>query len=115
MRRVAGCRRSPFAGWLSATMVLPEDTQRLSGTSFILQWVQGFFSGDEYSREATKRVLLELGVFYLLISVGFLALYLTWRSNANLKKWKADLAAAVAKQKGRQFEPSDAAKLYGMF
>lgn len=43
-------------------MVLPEDTQRLSGTSFILQWVQGFFSGDEYSREATKRVLLEVSV-----------------------------------------------------
>lgn len=96
-------------------MVLPEDKQQLTGTSFILQWFESFFSGDEYSRAATRRVLLELAVFYVLIAVGFLALYLTWRSNANLKKWKADLAAAVSKQKGRQFEPSDAAKLYGMF
>lgn len=37
------------------------------------------------------------------------------RPTRSLKKWKADLAAAVSKQKGRQFEPSDAAKLYGMF
>ncbi len=30
-------------------------------------------------------------------------------------KWKRDLARTLAEQKGRKFEPSDAAKLYGMF
>lgn len=41
-------------------MVLPEDKQQLTGTSFILQWFESFFSGDEYSRAATRRVLLEV-------------------------------------------------------
>ncbi|KAL4434501.1 hypothetical protein ABPG75_000942 [Micractinium tetrahymenae] len=98
-------------------MVLPDDSQRQAalGASFILQWFESIFAEDEYARSATRRVLTELAVFYVFIGIGFLALYLTWRSNANLKKWKSDFAATIAKQKGRQFEPSDAAKLYGMF
>ena len=101
-------------------------------------------------------------MFYVLIAVGFLALYLTWRSNAqcvccgaavalplavpgrasllgarrfwaraaarlsaaarplrppwpSLKEWKRNLEATVARERGRRFEPGDAAKLYGMF
>lgn len=100
-------------------MVIPEDAQKRSGSSFLLQWLASFFSGDDYARAATRRVLIEvrgsppgpyscggwaaagackvapcafttpccppafqLAVFYVLILVGFLALYLTWRSNA---------------------------------
>ena len=37
------------------------------------------------------------------------------RTCRSLKKWKADMARALAQQKGRRFEPGDAAKLYGMF
>ncbi len=33
----------------------------------------------------------------------------------SLKKWKHDFAKTLSEQKGRQFEPPDAAKLYGMF
>lgn len=120
---------------------------------------------------------MQLAVFYVLIAVGFLALYLTWKSNAkcahsgmggapllcalvvdaaaaaglccvsgsvvvpsragphchlfgprcltqassspgchcSLKKWKRDLVVAVDRQRGRKFEPPDAAKMYGMF
>lgn len=41
-------------------MVLPDDQQKLTGTSFILQWFEEFFTGDDYSRAATRRVLLEV-------------------------------------------------------
>ena len=51
----------------------------------------------------------------MLIAVGFVALYLTWRSNSQLREWKRNLVTAIRDQRGRRFEPQDAAKLYGMF
>lgn len=43
-------------------MVLPDDGERQAapGASFILQWFQSIFAGDEYARSATRRVLTEV-------------------------------------------------------
>lgn len=43
-------------------MVLPDDGQRQAapGASFILQWFEGIFAGDDYARSATRRVLMEV-------------------------------------------------------
>ncbi|KAL6777774.1 hypothetical protein ACKKBG_A15595 [Auxenochlorella protothecoides x Auxenochlorella symbiontica] len=57
----------------------------------------------------------QLLVFYVLVAVGFGALILMWRSNIRLKALKRKVARAVREQRGRRFEPQDAARMYGMF
>lgn len=69
--------------------------------------------GDESSRQAARKFLVELSIFYLMVILGFGMLYFTWRSNARLKVWKMQLEDTITAQKGRSFEPQDAAKLYG--
>lgn len=96
-------------------MDVDREEQPSGGASFILRWLGSTFYGDDAARAATRHVLTELLVFYVFILIGFGALYLTWRSNSQLKEWKRELATAIKDQKGRKFEPQDAAKLYGMF
>ncbi|GAB4815741.1 hypothetical protein N2152v2_002787 [Parachlorella kessleri] len=84
------------------------------GWSYLLSFFLSQY-GDKSSRESAKRVLIELSIFYLLILIGFGMLWLTWRSNQRLKEWKANMTQAIRLQRGKSFEPQDAAKLYGMF
>lgn len=44
-------------------MVLPDDSERPAGASFILQWFGSIFAEDEYARAATRRVLMEVSRF----------------------------------------------------
>jgi hypothetical protein len=49
------------------------------------------------------------------VFVGFGGLWLTWRSNAQLRRLKAAAAAVVRDQRAARFDPEDGAKMYGMF
>lgn len=94
-------------------MVLPGEAVKPEAT-FLLSWLENWFAGDEYAKAATRRALLELLVFYIFIGLGFGLLYFTWKSNQNLRRWKADFKTTVEAQRGRKFE-ADTAKMYGMF
>ncbi|KAL6777773.1 hypothetical protein ACKKBG_A15595 [Auxenochlorella protothecoides x Auxenochlorella symbiontica] len=98
-------------------MGLDEEAAQLSkgGGAFILEWFTSIFYGDSQSAHATNKILQELLVFYVLVAVGFGALILMWRSNIRLKALKRKVARAVREQRGRRFEPQDAARMYGMF
>lgn len=67
------------------------------------------------STDATRRALIELFVFYVLIFIGFGTLWLTYKSNSRIRKIREDLKRTLHDQRGKKYEPPDDAKMYGMF
>lgn len=58
---------------------------------------------------------MQLLVLYVIIAVGFFALWITWRSSQNIRRLRENVGQVLRHQRGKAFEPNDEAKLYGMF
>jgi hypothetical protein len=58
---------------------------------------------------------MQILVFYLLVAVGFGALWLTWHSSARVQQLKKSAAETLRNQMRSKFEPQDGAKMHGYF
>lgn len=57
---------------------------------------------------------LQLAIFYVLIIIGFAALWITWKSNARIRRVREEMKQVLRQQKEATFDP-DSAKMYGMY
>lgn len=52
--------------------------------------------------------LAQLLVFYILVLVGFAALWLTWRSNTRIRRLRQEVGTVLRQQRTTAFEAQDA-------
>jgi len=57
---------------------------------------------------------LQLLLFYVLVFIGFSALWLTWKSNAKIKQWRDEMKTVLRQQKESAYDPGGA-QMYGMY
>ncbi|KAK9803147.1 hypothetical protein WJX72_002272 [[Myrmecia] bisecta] len=85
--------------------VMPHLPLALSGSGNLLQYLHGAIESG---------ILQQVLGFYLLILIGFLFLYLTWRSTTRVSDFRRQVVSVLALEAGRKFAPEEYSRLYGV-